>query len=91
MLVAVAVGAGWLLGSVTSRSNIIVAAVLVVLITAAGPALDRLAARRAKAKVAARADQAHRSTGPPAGTSAHSSADPAGFGPASPSPGARTS
>jgi len=34
---------------VTSRSNTIVAAGLVVLITAAGPALDRLAARRAKA------------------------------------------
>src|SRR5215469_5408555 len=58
VLVAVAVGAGWLLALVTSGSNTIVAAGLVVLITAAGPALDHLAARRAKAKAAARADQA---------------------------------
>src|SRR5215468_4673530 len=71
VLVAVAVGAEWLLAPVTSQSDIIVAAGLVVLITAAGPALDHLAARRAKAKAAARADQAHRPAGPPAGTSAH--------------------
>src|SRR5215469_5417230 len=58
VLVAVAVGAEWLLARVTSQSNTIVAAGLVVLITAAGPALDHLAARRAKAKAAARADQA---------------------------------
>ena len=59
VLVAVAVGAEWLLAPVTSRSNTIVAAGLVVLITAAGPALDRLAARRAKARAAARTDRAH--------------------------------
>jgi len=63
VLVAVAVGAGGLLAPVTSQSNIIVAAGLVVLITAAGPALDRLAARRAKARAAARPDQANRSRG----------------------------
>jgi hypothetical protein len=90
VLVAVAVGAEWLLAPVTSRSNTIVAAGLVVLITAAGPALDRLAARRAKAKAATRSDQAHRSSGPSAGTSAHSPADPTRFGQASPSPGGRT-
>jgi hypothetical protein len=89
-LVAVAVGAEWLLAPVTSRSNTIVAAGLVVLITAAGPALDRLAARRAKAKAATRPDQAHRSSGPPAGASAHSPAHPAGSGQASRSPGGRT-
>lgn len=88
-LVAVAVGAQWLLAPVTSRSNTIIAIGLVVLITAAGPRLDRLAARRAKAKAATRSDQAHRSSGPSAGASAHSPADPAGFGPASPSPGGR--
>ena len=49
VLVAVAVGAEWLLARVTSWSNTIVAVGLVVLITAVGPALDRLAARRAKA------------------------------------------
>ena len=64
VLVAVAVGAGWLLAPVTSQSNIIVAVGLVVLITAAGPPLDRLAARRAKARAAARSDRAHRSSGP---------------------------
>jgi len=70
VLVAVAVGAQWLLAPVTSESNTIVAAGLVVLITAAGPALDRLAARRAQAKTAARAEQPHRSSGSPAGASA---------------------
>jgi len=64
VLVAVAVGAEWLLARVTSWSNTIVAAGLVVLITAAGPALDRLAARRAKARAATRSGQAHRSSGP---------------------------
>jgi hypothetical protein len=49
VLVALAVGAEWLLRSVTSRSNAIVAVGLVVLITAVGPVLDRLAARRAAA------------------------------------------
>ena len=49
VLVALAVGAEWLLGSVTSRSNAIVAVGLVVLITALGPVLDRVAARRATA------------------------------------------
>ena len=90
VLVAAAVGAEWLLAPVTSESNTIVAAGLVVLITAAGPALDRLAARRAKAKAATRPDQAHRSSGPPAGASAPSPADPARFGQASRSPGERT-
>jgi hypothetical protein len=49
VLVALAVGAEWLLASVTSRSNAIVAVGLVVLVTALGPVLDRLAARRAAA------------------------------------------
>lgn len=47
VLVALAVGAGWLLARETSRSNAIVAAGLVVLITVVGPLLDRVAARRA--------------------------------------------
>src|SRR5215470_4694324 len=90
VLVAVAVGAGGLLAPVTSQSNIIVAAGLVVLITAAGPALDRLAARRAKARAAARTDRAHRPAGPPAGTSAHGPAGPARSGGASRPAGGRT-
>ena len=49
VLVALAVGAEWLLASVTSRSNAIVAVGLVVLVTAVGPVLDRVAARRATA------------------------------------------
>jgi hypothetical protein len=49
VLVALAVGAEWLLRSVTSRSNLIVAVGLVVLITAVGPVLDRVAAKRARA------------------------------------------
>jgi hypothetical protein len=48
VLVALAVGAEWLLASVTSRSNAIVAVALVVLVTAVGPVLD-LAAKRAGA------------------------------------------
>jgi len=71
VLVAVAAGAEWLLAQVTSESNTIVAVGLVVLVTAAGPALDRLAARRAQAKAAARREQAHRSSDPLAGASAH--------------------
>ena len=90
VLVAVAVAAGWLLARVTSQSNIIVAVGLVVLITAAGPALDRLAARRGKGKAATRPDQAHRPSGRPAGGSAHSPADPARSGQASHSRGGRT-
>ena len=90
VLVAVAVGAQWLLTPVTSESNTIVAAGLVVLVTAAGPALDRLAARRAKAKAAARSEQDRRSSGPAAGASAHSPADPARLGQASRSPRGRT-
>jgi hypothetical protein len=89
-LVAVAVGAEWLLAPVTSRSNTIVAVGLVVLITAVGPVLDRIAARRAKAKAATGPDQADRSSGSPAGASAHSPADPARLGQASRSPGGRT-
>lgn len=77
VLVAVAAGAEWLLAPVTSYSNAIVAAGLVVLVTATGPALDRLAARRAKAQAATRPDQAHRSAGRTAGASAHSPAGPA--------------
>jgi hypothetical protein len=46
-LVALAVGAEWLLAPVTPRSNAIVAAVLVVLPTALGPVLDRLADNQA--------------------------------------------
>jgi hypothetical protein len=47
VLVALAVGGEWLLAPETSRSNAIVAVGLVVLIAALGPALDRLAIRRA--------------------------------------------
>ena len=90
VLVAVAAGAEWLLAPVTSESNTIVAAGLVILITAAGPALDRLAARRAEAKAATRADQAHRPAGPPAGASAHDPAGPARSGQASRPAGGRT-
>ena len=90
VLVAVAVGAQWLLAPVTSESNTIVAAGLVVLITAAGPALDRLAARRAKARAATRDDRAHGFSGPPAAASAHRPADSAKFGQAPPSQGGRT-
>jgi len=68
VLVAVAVGAAWLVAPPTSQSNIIASVGLVVLITTAGPALDRLAARRAKAKAAARPDHAHGSTNPSAET-----------------------
>jgi hypothetical protein len=49
VLVALAVGTEWLLRSLTSRSNAIVAVGLVVLITAVGPVLDRVAAKRARA------------------------------------------
>jgi cyanate permease len=52
VLVALAVGTGWLLTRETSRSNAIVAAGLVVLITAVGPVLDRIAAKRAASKAA---------------------------------------
>jgi hypothetical protein len=89
VLVAVAVGAEWLLAPVTSESNTIVAIGLVVLITAAGPRLDRLAARRAKAKAATRPAQA-RSSDPTAGASAHRLADPARIGQARRAPGGRT-
>jgi hypothetical protein len=47
-LVGLAVGSGWVLSLVTSSSNAIVAAGLVVLVTAAGPRLDRVAANRAR-------------------------------------------
>jgi hypothetical protein len=49
VLVALAVGAEWLLASVTSRSNAIVGVGLVVVVTAVGPVLDRVAAKRAAA------------------------------------------
>jgi len=48
VLIALAVGFEWLLAPETSRSNAIVAAGLVVLVTALGPPLDRLAAKRAR-------------------------------------------
>jgi hypothetical protein len=64
-LIAVAVSAEWLLAPVTCRSNTIVAVGLAVLITVVGPMLDRLAARRAKARLAAGPDQAHRPRRPP--------------------------
>jgi len=50
VLVALAVGFEWLLAPETSRSNAIVAVFLVVLVTALGPPLDRLAANRARAR-----------------------------------------
>ena len=52
VLVALAVGGEWLLARVTSRSNAIVAVGLVVLVTSLGPALDRVAARRAASRTA---------------------------------------
>jgi hypothetical protein len=90
-LVAVAVGAGWLLAPVTSRSNTVVAVGLVVLITAVGPDLDRLAARRAKAKAATGPDPAHRPADPQQGDQPTARAQPARFGRARRSPGGRTS
>ena len=50
VLVALAVGFEALLAPDTSRSNAIVAAFLVVLVTALGPRLDRIAANRARAR-----------------------------------------
>src|SRR5262245_15756151 len=50
VLIALAVGFEWLLAPETSRSNAIVAAFLVVLVTALGPKLDRVAAHRARAR-----------------------------------------
>ena len=47
MLVAVGVGAEWLLAPWTARSNAIVAAGLVVLVTALGPVVDRHATSQA--------------------------------------------
>jgi hypothetical protein len=47
VLVAVAVAAEWLLAPMTSRSNGIVAAGLVVLVTALGPVVDRHATSQA--------------------------------------------
>jgi Na+-translocating ferredoxin:NAD+ oxidoreductase RnfD subunit len=47
VLVALAVGGEWLIAPATSRSNAIVAVGLVVLVTALGPVLDRVAAKRA--------------------------------------------
>jgi hypothetical protein len=75
VLVALAVGGEWLLAPETPRSNAIVAIGLVVLVTALGPILDRLATNRAT-----------RATGPtmptsqlPAPASAHSAAHQATF------------
>jgi hypothetical protein len=89
VLVAVAVGAEWLLAPVTTRSNTIVAVGLVVLITAAGPALDRLAARRAKARAVTGPNQAHRPTDPQQGHQPTAGHTPARFGQAPRSPGGR--
>ena len=47
MLVGLGVAAEWLLASMTSRSNGIVAAFLVVLVTAFGPVVDRRATSKA--------------------------------------------
>jgi hypothetical protein len=47
VLVALAVGAEWLLAPVAPRSNAIVAAGLVALVTALGPILDRRATNQA--------------------------------------------
>jgi hypothetical protein len=60
VLVGLAVGGEWLLAPETSRSNAIVAVGLVVLVTALGPILDRLAASRATP--ATGPDEAHRSS-----------------------------
>jgi len=75
VLIAVAVGAEWLLAQATSRSNTIVAIGLVVLVTTAGPALDRLAARRAQARAAARPSPADSFSGRLARTFARSPVD----------------
>ena len=50
VLVGLAVGFEWLLEPETSRSNAVVAGFLVVLVTALGPKLDRVAAKRAAAR-----------------------------------------
>lgn len=47
VLVAVGVGAEWLLAPMTPRSNAIVAAILVLLVTALGPVVDSRATNRA--------------------------------------------
>jgi hypothetical protein len=47
VLIAAGVGAEWLLAPITPRSNAIVAAVLVFLVTAFGPAVDRRATNQA--------------------------------------------
>jgi hypothetical protein len=91
VLIAVAVGAEWLLAPVTSSSNTIVAVGLVVLITAAGPALDRLAARRAKARAATRSDQGHRFLWPPGGGIRPQSGRPGEVRPAPPFTGRKNS
>jgi len=52
VLVALAVGFEWLLKPETSRANAVVAVFLVVLVTALGPILDRIAADRAMAGLA---------------------------------------
>jgi len=53
VLVGLAVAFEWLLEPETSRSNAVVAGFLVVLVTALGPRLDRLAADRATLRGAA--------------------------------------
>jgi hypothetical protein len=70
VLVGLAVGAEALLAAVTSRSNGIVAVGLVVVVTAMGPVLDRVAAKRAanRARRATEPDQAQLSS-PSAGIS----------------------
>jgi hypothetical protein len=86
VLVAVAVGAEWLLAPRTSRSNAIVAAGLVVWVTALGPVLDRLATNQAKP--ATGPDQAHLAS-PSMGISAAPST-PGDVPPGPPSPNGRT-
>jgi hypothetical protein len=53
VLVALAVGFEWLLAPETSRANTVVAVFLVVVVTALGPILDRIAVDRARARLGA--------------------------------------
>lgn len=64
VLVALALAGEWLLAPATSRSNAIVATGLVILVTALGPVLDRLATHQAT--LATAPDQAYLSALNPA-------------------------
>jgi hypothetical protein len=76
VLVGLAVGGEWLVAPVTSRSNGIVAAGLVVVVTVLGPVLDRLAAKRATP-----ANEPTRPTSDPPACAAQSPSHPATFRP----------